>query len=66
MLMMGLRLAEGISHERYAQLSGQELPREVLADLIDTGHLELFGDRITVTKQGLIVLNAILDRLLNA
>lgn len=65
MLMMGLRLTEGISHDRYTALAGHRLPRDVLADLAASGFINLSGDRITVTNQGLIVLNAILDKLLN-
>ncbi|MEO0937390.1 MAG: radical SAM family heme chaperone HemW [Pseudomonadota bacterium] len=64
LLMMGLRLKEGISHDRYAELAGRPLPSDVLQDLAEKEFLKLTDDRISVTDQGFIVLNAILERLL--
>ncbi|MEO1556567.1 MAG: radical SAM family heme chaperone HemW [Pseudomonadota bacterium] len=66
MLMMGLRLKEGVSHDRYAELAGHRLQPEVLADLVNDGFLIQSEDRIIVTDQGFIVLNAILERLLTS
>ncbi|MEP6019327.1 MAG: radical SAM family heme chaperone HemW [Paracoccaceae bacterium] len=63
MLLMGLRLAEGIDLNRFESMSGLRLDEKTLADLVDEGWINL-GSRITVRKQGLIVLNAILERLL--
>ncbi|MEO9822376.1 MAG: radical SAM family heme chaperone HemW [Paracoccaceae bacterium] len=63
MLLMGLRLAEGIDLNRFESMSGLRLDEKTLADLVDEGWVDV-GRRITVRKQGLIVLNAILERLL--
>ena len=63
MLLMGLRLAEGIDLNRFESMSGLRLDEKTLADLVDEGWIAL-ERRITVNKQGLIVLNAILERLL--
>lgn len=63
-LMMGLRLAEGVDTSRYAALAGEALPQGKLDQLSDLGMIEIDGDRITTTRQGRMVLNAILSELL--
>ncbi|MEE4187541.1 MAG: radical SAM family heme chaperone HemW [Roseobacter sp.] len=65
-LLMGLRLTEGISLSRYNNLSPQPLSRSALDELSELGMLAPQKDRIVVTKQGLMVLNAVISRLLGA
>ena len=63
-LMMGLRLVDGIDPERYAQLAGRRLPQDRLDTLADMGMITVSATRIAVTRQGRMVLNAILSELL--
>jgi putative oxygen-independent coproporphyrinogen III oxidase len=68
MLMMGLRLVEGIPRARFLREAGGE-PETVLnprglADLIDGGFVTLDDDRLTATIKGRPVLNALLAKLL--
>ena len=65
MLMMGLRLREGVDLARYARLTGRELPDFRIAELSSLGLLELDGSRIFATESGRIVLNAVIKQLLN-
>lgn len=63
-LMMGLRLAEGIDPLRFQSLAGRALPQDRLDHLSALGMIEKDSNRITVTRQGRMVLNAILSDLL--
>lgn len=63
-LLMGLRLGEGISLERYARLSGEGIDRERIAGLQELGMVHQHGDRLSATHQGRTVLNAVLRELL--
>jgi oxygen-independent coproporphyrinogen-3 oxidase len=63
-LMMGLRLAEGIDPQRYQMLTDQALPQDRLAHLRDLGMIETSTGNLKVTRQGRMVLNAILAELL--
>jgi len=63
-LMMGLRIREGISTARYRALCGKELNREARNSLRNLGMIKDTGDRIIVTKQGVMLLNAITSELL--
>ena len=65
MLIMGLRLREGVDLARYARLTGRELPAFRIAELSSLGLLELDGSRIFATESGRIVLNAVIKQLLN-
>jgi oxygen-independent coproporphyrinogen-3 oxidase len=62
LLMMGLRLSEGISLSRFRRLSGRDPAG--LADLIEQGLIEATGDRIFATPRGRIVLNHVVGALL--
>lgn len=64
MLMMGLRLAEGVDVARYASLAGKALDPEAVRELVDGGFLAVSGDRIRATVTGRPLLNALLRRLL--
>jgi oxygen-independent coproporphyrinogen-3 oxidase len=60
MLLMGLRLAEGIDLARYQTLSGRQLDPEQLADLAAHGMIELTpGGRLRATRAGFFVLDAV-------
>lgn len=59
MLLMGLRLAEGIDLDRYKRLSGRDLDPERLADLLAHGMVERAGDRVRATRAGFFVLDAV-------
>lgn len=64
MLMMGLRLAEGVDLARYQRLSGAGLDAAVIDELAGDGLVRRDGDRLTATAHGRPVLNAVLRRLL--
>jgi len=68
MLMMGLRLAEGVARERFRQETGGELESALdpaaLADLADGGFIELDAAGLRATAAGRQRLNAVLARLL--
>ncbi|MCV6825605.1 MULTISPECIES: radical SAM family heme chaperone HemW [Halocynthiibacter] len=64
MLMMGLRLSEGVSLERFSALSGSKISSQTLENLSEMGMLLLDGDRLRATPQGRVILNALLRELL--
>lgn len=64
-LMMGLRLKEGVDLDRYTALAGTPLPQSKINRMQDIGMVFLNGNRLTVTNQGFMVLNAILAELLS-
>lgn len=64
MLMMGLRLAEGVDAGRYAALAGKPLPADRLGELCDLGLLRPIDGRVIATPDGRRLLNAVLRRLL--
>lgn len=66
MLMMGLRLREGVSLTRYEKLSGKPLASHDLKDLRDQGLIDVDGDALRATLSGMMVLNAVLRKLLGA
>lgn len=60
MLLMGLRLKEGISISRYETLSGMTIEDKQIEDLIGDGMLEkLSDDIIRVSREGWFVLDAV-------
>ena len=59
MLVMGLRLTEGISKARYEALSGRKLDPSRIADLIGYGYIETQGDAIRATREGAFILDAV-------
>ncbi|MEM9575615.1 MAG: radical SAM family heme chaperone HemW [Pseudomonadota bacterium] len=64
MLLMGLRLKEGISLQRYAALRGRPLDPIAVDELQDIGMVKLAKDRLIVSDQGFMILNAVIARLL--
>jgi oxygen-independent coproporphyrinogen-3 oxidase len=63
-LMFALRLREGASLRRFADLANKPLSQTAIADLVELGLLAQDGDRIRTTDNGVMMLNAILRRLL--
>jgi putative oxygen-independent coproporphyrinogen III oxidase len=68
MVMMGLRLAEGIARPRFRREAGGDfeavLPQAALAELCEAGFLVLDGAGLRATAAGRQRLNAVLARLL--
>ncbi|MCR8825475.1 radical SAM family heme chaperone HemW [Pseudosulfitobacter koreensis] len=63
-LLMGLRLTEGVDLTRFEALSGRSVAPDALKNLSDLGLLSQRGKRISVTEQGVSVLNGVLRELL--
>ncbi|MHC9235599.1 radical SAM family heme chaperone HemW [Pseudooceanicola sp. 502str34] len=63
-LMMGLRLTEGIDPERYHVLAGTPLPEAKTQYLSDIGMIRRDGPRLKTTKEGRLVLNAVISEYL--
>ena len=60
LLLMGLRLAEGIDLDRYVAVAGRSLDPARLADLIDHGLVDAMpGRRLRATREGFFVLDAV-------
>ncbi|MEL6679809.1 MAG: radical SAM family heme chaperone HemW [Pseudomonadota bacterium] len=64
MLLMGLRLRDGVDTTRFANLNGKPLDPATLNDLIADGLLEHTRNALRATSAGRPVLNAILRALL--
>ena len=68
MLMMGLRLAEGVSEARLGERTGCDpdrvIDRDARACLIDAGYLECRDGRLSATAAGRPLLNSLLVELL--
>ena len=63
-LMMGLRLKEGVSIDRFEALSGKTLSTARTNDLQAQGLVKLDGRYLKTTENGTLLLNAILGELL--
>ena len=66
-LMMGLRLAEGVPLSRITRLTGRTdwpFDKQALAPFIEAGWLSLNGDHLSASFEGRIRLNYILQKLL--
>jgi coproporphyrinogen III oxidase-like Fe-S oxidoreductase len=60
MLLMGLRLTEGIDLTRYKAVAGRSLDPSRLDDLAENGMVERLDDRrVRVTRAGSFVLDAV-------
>ncbi len=68
MLMMGLRLVEGVDTERFKTVTGKSIEdfigRKTLVILIDDGLLHYAPDRIAATAKGRQMLNSVLKAML--
>jgi putative oxygen-independent coproporphyrinogen III oxidase len=60
MLLMGLRLREGISPQRYSGMSGRQFRPDRLAFLVENGFVEASGEgRLRATRDGWLVLDSV-------
>jgi putative oxygen-independent coproporphyrinogen III oxidase len=60
MLLMGLRLNEGIDPRRYEHLSGRRFDERRIADLLEHGMIEVMPNgRIRASRDGFFVLDAV-------
>ena len=61
MLLMGLRLREGMQLARFEQDAGRPLDPEKIKDLISHNMIEILpDDRIRATPEGWLVLDAVI------
>lgn len=68
-LMMGLRLQEGVQEQKLRDATGQgfeSIPPDRFKDLVEAGYVTLSDGTLRTTMAGRIRLNALLDHLLNA
>ena len=63
-LLMGMRVRDGISVDRYTRISGKSLNSNNIDELRAIGMIEIDGDQLRATDQGFAVLNAVLEKLL--
>lgn len=63
-LLMGLRITEGISLSRYAEIAGTSLSVERIAEYVQMGLLSQNGDSLATTPAGRLVLDHISHELL--
>ena len=60
LMLMGLRLVEGIDLKRWRELSGRDIDPDVEAELTVHGMIERLGpDRLRATPAGMLVLDAV-------
>jgi oxygen-independent coproporphyrinogen-3 oxidase len=64
MMLMGLRLSEGVSLARHARIAGKPIAEDRIAALVRDGLLARNGGIIRATHEGRMVLDALLARLL--
>ncbi len=64
LLLMGLRISDGVSQSRVERLLGRPLPADALTSLTENGFLTVSQDRLRATASGRLVLNGILRDLL--
>ena len=65
MLIMGLRLAEGVDLDRFEALRGHPVDAVTLDELAEAGLAIVEGRRLRATDAGRLVLDAILEKLLD-
>ncbi|MBV1885466.1 MAG: radical SAM family heme chaperone HemW [Parvibaculaceae bacterium] len=65
MMMMGLRLKEGVSLSRFETLRGKNISTDRLTHLLQDGFLKRQDDRLIATPKGRMVLNGVLKELLS-
>ena len=63
MLLMGMRLTEGLDLARHAKLAGAPISEQKIDPLIGEGFLTRRGDRLAATRKGRPVLNALIRAL---
>jgi oxygen-independent coproporphyrinogen-3 oxidase len=65
LLLMGLRLSEGVDLARYQSLTGEKLPDQRIEELSVMGLIERVDTRIKTTDQGRLLLNQVIASLLD-
>ena len=65
MMIMGLRLVEGVNLSRFERISGYPIDNEKIFQLIDHGLVQMTGERLKATRHGREVLNSVLLELLS-
>ena len=68
-VLMGLRLREGISAENFVRVTGRPLAEALapaLGDLVADGYVAWDGRALTATARGRLVLNRVVERLLSS
>lgn len=66
-VMLSLRTSQGLSCRHYHELTGRDFCREhsqVLRELKNHGLVTVAADRVALTRQGMVLCDAILERLL--
>jgi oxygen-independent coproporphyrinogen-3 oxidase len=63
MLLMGLRLSEGINLQRYELLAGRALDQEVLRELQELRMITVSNGRLCTTDEGRLLLNKVIEKL---
>jgi len=63
-VLMGLRIDEGVSLSKYAEIRGKKMERSRFAPLIEEGLLSLNDNELRATQKGRFLLNAVTDALL--
>lgn len=65
MMMMGLRLSEGVSIDRFETLAGRRPAPQVLTELAELGLLEVRRGRLHASADGRTVLNSVIARIID-
>lgn len=63
-VLMGLRIKEGISLERYRDIAGRQLPLARIENLISENLVRRDGDNLVATHKGRLLLNWVTEQLL--
>jgi putative oxygen-independent coproporphyrinogen III oxidase len=64
MLLMGLRIAEGVDLQRYEQMAGQPMAQAKIVAMMDLGLVVMRGNsRLAATQAGRRILNAVIAEL---
>lgn len=63
MLLMSLRLSEGLNLDRFSTVSGAKLNRQKIEELSELGLISELGTQLVVTPAGRLVLNTIISEL---
>ncbi|MCV3270017.1 radical SAM family heme chaperone HemW [Roseobacter sinensis] len=63
-LLMGLRLKEGVDLHRFEALNGAPLAPQAVDHLSELGLITVLESRLSVSDQGIMVLNAVIEELL--
>ena len=64
MIIMGLRLTEGVDRMRYVGLAGRDFSQDVVGHLVDLGMIQADAGTIRATVRGRMVLNTVINELL--